>query len=44
MEILLIILFAPLALAAGFGIVRLLMEPITWFVLVGLAGVIALIL
>ena len=38
MEILLIIMLAPLALALGFGILRLLMEPTIWVVLLCILG------
>jgi hypothetical protein len=44
MEILLIIMLAPLALAAGFGLIRLLMEPVTWAILLGLLGIFGMFL
>ena len=35
MEILLIIMLAPLALALGLGLIRILLEPAVWFILLG---------
>ena len=41
MEILLIILLAPLALALGFGILRLLFNPLVWLIPLCILGLIA---
>ena len=41
MEILLIIMLAPLALALGFGIIRLLMEPMVWVILLCGLGIVS---
>jgi hypothetical protein len=45
MEILLIIMLAPVALALGVGIIRLMFEPAFWFALMGfsIAGVLAIV-
>jgi hypothetical protein len=43
MEILLIIMLAPLAIMLGVGICRLLMEPAVWLVGIGLLALFTLV-
>jgi hypothetical protein len=42
MEILLIIMFAPLAVAAGFGLLRLMCHPAAWLIGMFVLGVLGI--
>jgi len=44
MEILLIIMLAPLAIMLGCGIIRLLMEPAVWLIGMGLLGLFTILM